>query len=252
MLGILTMIRKKLFFEVTQAANPMTLKLSPTSFLQNASTANCSINISATGEWTIVGVRYIPEDWDKYPWCTIQTTSGISNGFIVVNIEENPTETKRGAIVTIHSGNVVLTDTIIQSAKTLTDEVGVEINGIIWSIRDAGAYGLFVPNMISNYGQYYQHNNANCFPNDHTSIGKTPYALFNLMDWQAVNDPSSEGWRIPARQELDALLALGYRWVAQEESYIGCAGAWIEPNAKKRDIRQFGRSYIFACIGYYE
>ena len=244
-------------FEITQRANPAELRISPTSFFLSADATNCSINVnSSLNDWT-VEVNYIPKSWERHPWCTLTTVRELRNSLIVASIKENPDEMKRAAVITVRLGNVVARNTIFQSANVLSDEVGVEINGVTWATRNVGAYSLFAPNFYENYGRYYQYNSWVYFPNNEDiSIGKNPYDLEVMvggydrrMLWSPLEDPSPEGWRIPTKEELDALVRSGYRWVRQEDSYIGCAGAWAGPNAETATFDNPGKAIFLPALG---
>ena len=242
--------------KITQDANPIKVSISSTSFFQDASAANCSINISATGEWAVsYEVEYISEDWKKYPWCTLKTPSGVSDGVIVIGVAENTTEAKRVAIITLRSGKIMATDTIIQSGVP-SDEVGVEINGVTWATRNVGAYGQFASNAGGSYGKHYQYNNRVAFPNENIPIGENPNdpwidrsgGYLGRMLWSPLDDPSPDGWRIPTKEEADALVRSGYRWVKQADSYIGCAGAWAGPDAEIATFDNPGKAVFLPAL----
>jgi len=237
---------------IVQQENPLSLELSPTTFFQDASAANCSIVVSSTLDWT-AEIEYVPADlWENLPWCTLNTTSGTRNGIIVVNLKENPTEFKRAAIITVRSGDIIKKDTIFQSAKTLSDEVGVEINGVTWATRNVGAFGTFASNHFDDYGKYYQFNYPIGFPstNPNYLVVRRPseFGYFEF-DWDLANDPSPEGWRIPTIDEMDALYQSGHRWVDKEDSGYSYAGAWLGPNAENATKENPGEAVFFPALG---
>lgn len=233
------------YLNIYQEANPLNLDISPTFFYQNSVAANCTINVSSTLEWT-TEIQYIPPSWEKYPWCTLSTTSGTDDGTIVVSLKENPTETKRGAIITVRSGDIVKTDTIIQSANTLPDEVGIEINGVTWATKNIGIFGTFASNNFDSYGKFYQFNNPISYLNADYPMQRRE-EIYD-WDWDLVNDPSPEGWRIATMDEMDALLSSGYRWVDRTESDYGCPGAWLGPDAENATKANPGKAVFFPAL----
>ena len=245
--------KERAILRITQDKNPEELSVFPTSFHQDASAADCLINVTSSFEDWTVEVRYVPEVWEKYPWCTLSATTGTYSDDVVVNIKENPTEAKRGAIITFRSGDIAVIDTIIQSAKYLPDEVGVEINGVTWATKNVGDYGIFASYAGGDYGKYYQFSNWVSFPNENIQIGENPNEAWvrrsRAISWSSLDDPSPEGWRIPTKEELDALVKSGYRWVKQEDSYLGCAGAWAGPNAEFATFDNPGEAIFFPALG---
>ena len=241
--------------QIIQDANPGQLEISPAFIHQDAPAVNCSINVLATTEWIVEDVKYIPADWwENYPWCTLNTSSGVGNSVIVASLKENPTETKRGAIITVRSGDVTKTYTIYQSAKTLSDEVGVEINGITWATRNVGVFGTFASNNFDDYGKYYQFNYPIGFPSSNSSylmVNRPDQSGDFEFDWDLVNDPSPEGWRIPTIDEMDALCQSGYRWMDKDNSGYGCSGAWLGPNAANATKENPGKAVFFPAMGYF-
>jgi len=67
------------------------------------------------------------------------------------------------------------------------DDVGVEINGLIWATCNVGEQGTFV-SAPQNSGNYYR--------------------------WGGAYRACPAGWRLPTQKELDALKTLGSKWTS--------------------------------------
>ena len=92
------------------------------------------------------------------------------------------------------------------------EETGVVINSVMWATRNVDAVGTFAENSGS-LGKFYQWNRK-----------KTCSAIGNVADrdaiatWEAVNDPSPYGWRVPTRTEIGKLLdntKVEYEWTTE-------------------------------------
>jgi len=83
-------------------------------------------------------------------------------------------------------------------------EEGVKINGVVWASCNVDAPGRFA-SKPEGTGMMYQWNSNRAWSaarsvsrwNTTASLGAT---------WEAANDPSPEGWRVPTREEINQLL----------------------------------------------
>jgi len=85
------------------------------------------------------------------------------------------------------------------------EEVGVEINGVIWATRNVNTPNTFV-NKPADFGMFYQWNRKKAWA---TTIGWIPdwdTTMPGSFVWEQANDPSPEGWRIPTIEEIRTLL----------------------------------------------
>ena len=92
------------------------------------------------------------------------------------------------------------------------EETGVVINGVMWATRNVDVVGTFAENS-ENLGMSYQWNRK-----------KPCYIKGNITDryaiatWEAVNDPSPDGWRVPTKTEFRKLLdtdKVEYEWTTE-------------------------------------
>jgi uncharacterized protein (TIGR02145 family) len=95
-------------------------------------------------------------------------------------------------------------------AQTPTTDPGVVINGVKWATRNVDAPGLFV-DTPQDAGMFYQWNrNIGWSATDPlvNSNGGTTWDATEPegTEWEAANDPSPEGWRVPTKDEIETLL----------------------------------------------
>jgi len=98
-----------------------------------------------------------------------------------------------------------------------TDEVGVEINGIIWATRNVNTSGFFVANP-QRYGLYYQWNDSTGWSVTSAENGWNGSWSSNDTIWQKTSDPCPKGWRIPTHAELKALIEVSSRWETRKDT----------------------------------
>ncbi|NDV47858.1 hypothetical protein D0T49_12455 [Paludibacter sp. 221] len=238
------------YIDIFQSGYDEELWISTISFVTNTPATECEIEVSAVSDWS-ASVRYVPEaDWAAYPWCTLETTQEDGDGVITAKLKENPTELRRGAIITISMGNIEKTDTIIQHGKYTDDEEGVNINGVTWATRNVGAFSTFASMNFGDRGRYYQYNIATAYTEQNSSeINLEPAFPGYGFSWTRVNDPSPEGWRIPTAKEWSDLYASGYRWVDAGEGGVPCDGAWLGTNAKNASMSDPGAAIFLPVLG---
>lgn len=99
---------------------------------------------------------------------------------------------------------------------TSTTDPGVVINGVKWATRNVDAVGTFAATPES-FGMFYQWNrNAAWLATGDVSNwdATTPAGT----TWEAANDPSPSGWRVPTDAEFQSLLNTTYvtnEWTTQ-------------------------------------
>lgn len=84
-----------------------------------------------------------------------------------------------------------------------TTDPGVVINGVTWATRNVDAPGTFAETPES-VGMFYQWNRRKSWPSTGAISGwdaSTPSGT----EWESVNDPCPEGWRVPTRSEMENL-----------------------------------------------
>ena len=101
---------------------------------------------------------------------------------------------------------IVVTATIVAQ-----EETGVVINGVTWATRNVDAVGTFAESPESQ-GKFYQWNSKN----GRTVTVDTTAPTITV--WEAVNDPSPDGWRVPTRAEINKLLdteKVEHKWTTE-------------------------------------
>jgi len=107
--------------------------------------------------------------------------------------------------------NVIVAAICLASSATMfAQETGVVINGVTWATRNVDAPGTFAAAPESS-GMFYQWNSkigwtSAGLPSDGTSIWNSAWNGNGATTWEAANDPSPDGWRVPTKAELDKLL----------------------------------------------
>jgi uncharacterized protein (TIGR02145 family) len=168
----------------------------------------------AVGETKTLTATVDPKEaTTKVEW---SVTSSTPEGVVTVN-------QKTGEVTAVKAGTATVTATAgDETAKckvTVYDpepddpstvDQGVEINGVIWATRNIAAPGHFA-DKDNDAGMFYQWNrNIGWSTTDPlvNSNGGTTWdtTIPTGTVWEAANDPSPEGWRVPTVDELVTLL----------------------------------------------
>jgi uncharacterized protein (TIGR02145 family) len=92
------------------------------------------------------------------------------------------------------------------------NDLGVEIDGVIWATRNVGIAGAFLP-AVEEYGYFYQWNKPLGW-DPYTPGSGFPMPGWNNTEatgvtWASENDPCPSGWRVPNSMEWGSLLTAG-------------------------------------------
>jgi uncharacterized protein (TIGR02145 family) len=107
-------------------------------------------------------------------------------------------------------------------AQTATTDLGVVINGVKWATRNVDAPGTFAETPQAT-GMFYQWNrNIGWSATD--PLVSTDGSAWDATNptgttWEAANDPSPAGWRVPTLDEFQTLLdaeKVSSEWTTQE------------------------------------
>ena len=139
---------------------------------------------------------------------------------IIIWTSSNPVvATVIDGIVTANTeGNATITAKA--GSKTATCEVsvkdGVKINGIIWAKCNVNNFRTF-SSSPTDYGKYYQWNRPTHWTAGYVSgwDSSTPTGT----TWTTANDPCPDGWRVPTRNEFDALISTGGTYTYMSGEY---------------------------------
>jgi len=102
------------------------------------------------------------------------------------------------------------------------EETGVVINGVTWATRNVGAVGTFAESSES-HGMFYQWNRKKTLPAK-SNVADMPVTATTSTMWEAINDPSPDGWRVPTKTEMKKLLdttKVEYEWITTKNGVKG-------------------------------
>jgi uncharacterized protein (TIGR02145 family) len=211
---------------ITQEAGDATISVDHTMIELEYTAGTCAIPVSSNASWTAAVDA-------AATWCRLTIASGKGNGTITVSVPE--AVFKRHTTVFVNAGTARDSNTVFQHALP-NNSSGVEINGVIWAIRNVDDFGTFAPLVhetpVQVLGKLYQYNRAVAY----TSTDPLSPAWNNTYpesgNWSLINDPCPGGWRMPSIAEYQSLNASGWRWVTAAESEYGIPGTWFGPGAQ--------------------
>jgi uncharacterized protein (TIGR02145 family) len=193
------------------------------------------INVGSNATWTVVS---------SVAWCTINPSTGRGDGTFTATIAS--TETTRTANITV-AINENTKRTIVVTQNSAIPNEGLLINGVIWAKYNVDDCYTFAATPGS-YGKFYQYNrNTAIAPTDNLpsyTVDSPP------IEWQPENDPCPEGWRLPVRAEMQALLAAGWRKVDPSDDNWNVYGIWFGPNAANATSTNPGSAIFLPAAGH--
>jgi uncharacterized protein (TIGR02145 family) len=170
------------------------------------------------------------QDCKNSSGCSKLQRNGEKNHFKKPGVSEKPTS--KGKFYIVH---LLLATTMIfagcdkdDADKKPTSDTGMVINGVKWATRNVDAPGAFAA-APESFGMIYQWNrkvgwsatgqtvnsNGGIVWDDHNSIDSK---WKDSSEWNAENDPSPNGWRLPTSDEIDKLLdteKVSNEWTAE-------------------------------------
>jgi hypothetical protein len=81
---------------------------------------------------------------------------------------------------------------------------GAVINGVKWATRNVDEAGTFAPTPESA-GKFYQWNRKKAWNTTDHEVAGWDYTTPGGKEWEKTNDPSPDGWRVPAIDEMKSL-----------------------------------------------
>ena len=100
----------------------------------------------------------------------------------------------------------------------MQEEVGVEINGVIWATRNVDKPGTFAAKP-EDAGMFYQWNRKVGWSSTEPMINSNGGTTWDSSNpegnsWEKANDPCPPGWRVPTYEEQISLIVSGSEWTA--------------------------------------
>jgi hypothetical protein len=162
--------------------------------------------------------------------------------------DESIATVANGKVTTAGFGDVIISATSEDGYFTATCTIGVRdgvrINGVIWAKANVDAPGTFAE-LPTSEGMMYQWNritawNANT-PTENPAGWNTTSP--EGTEWNAENDPSPAGWRLPTHAEFQRLT---------DPTKVRSEWVWEHPGFKGRIFTDIatGESISLAAAGY--
>ena len=194
-----------------------TLAVSPDFIATTVSEGTYQVKVTSSGKWTVT------PDEDTEDWLSIDQTSG--EGDAVLNFRFS-----KLADSDVRTAKVRIATDIKEAEITIQHGYAQEIGGIVWAKANVGEPGFFVSSP-DDPGMLYQYNSKTAWAADGDHAGMTLGTAYPVStSWSAENDPCPEGWRVPTKNELDALVGtkatqVMIGWVEPGTSGFSVAGA---------------------------
>lgn len=135
---------------------------------------------------------------------------------VTVDAEGNVTALAEGTVTIIAKAGKKTAECVVTVINPLTHDEGVEINGVVWATRNVDVPGTFAEKS-EDAGMFYLWNrkigwsssNPLVNSNGDTEWYNTPS---QATEWEKVNDPCPQGWRVPTKDEFVTLGNSGSEW----------------------------------------
>jgi uncharacterized protein (TIGR02145 family) len=140
--------------------------------------------------------------WDAVSDQTWVTIAKTTTGFTLSAAANNTTKAPEPATITVTAGTAPSIEIYAMQDKGFPAD-GVLINGIIWAKYNVDAKGTFAASPEAT-GKFYQWNSSTAWSpgNANWPVQTDPAG----DTWEAANDPSPAGWRVPTAEDLELLL----------------------------------------------
>jgi len=103
--------------------------------------------------------------------------------------------------------------------QSSTSDKGVVINGVKWATRNVAAPGTFATTP-EDVGRFYQWNRKKAWATTR-DVAHWDDTYPEGTEWEATNDPSPDGWRVPTLAEINTLFSVKVRceWTTRNGKY---------------------------------
>lgn len=193
------------------------LSLSATSLATTVSSGEIPLQVYAYGNWTATAEG-------TEGWLELDKTEGNGDATVTLTLAEPESDSE------FHTGTVTFVNGELKETLTIQHGYAQEIGGVVWAKANVGEPGFFVSSP-DDPGMLYQYNSKTAWAADGDHAGMTLGTAYPVStSWSAENDPCPEGWRVPTKNELDALVGtkatqVMIGWVEPGTSGFSVAGA---------------------------
>jgi len=199
-----------------------------------------SCNWSVPAGWTITSDGY-----DETGGYMITVTAGSSGG----NITATPY-----ACGSIAGTPATLAVTASACGATCGGGNGTLIAGTCWAHKNAAAFGTFAAS-ADMYTEFYQFNRTKAW-SPSGNVGSLPSHAYEDADWHVDSSPCPAGWRLPTRNEYNALFGssvpMGGTWVIGGYRGVSSSinGRFFGPNYATCTISDLSGCVFLPAVGY--
>lgn len=234
--------------DYTLYSDPTEFAVNPIAVVADATGGSYEVKITGKGDWV---AKLGETNSTAQDWCTLSQMSGTGETTITINVTESGSFTKRRSMMMeFTSGDRTLKCRLLQGTQVL-GENEVLINGNVWSTVNVNTPGTFCDSP-EEIGMLYQFNSKKPWPfeSNPADWSKDYDYDANNVNWQAENDPSPEGWRVPTTGEMAALWAIGATWRKPADTGFSVGGIVVGVDAEtaamvtKENYRSLGALFL--------
>ncbi|MCL2329033.1 MAG: hypothetical protein FWC39_11055 [Bacteroidetes bacterium] len=133
-----------------------------------------------------------------------------------IESKTKPKERENHYRVTFYKGNPTALDKF-KYDETVPDpstyDVGVKIGETVWATRNVDEFGKFAANP-QDAGKFYQWNCKVAWSATEEIVTGWEATPSTGTTWEKANNPCPTGWRVPTKEEQEALIATGGTWTS--------------------------------------
>ena len=199
------------------------IRISPSSLATTTSSGTYPVRVVSNGEWTL------QQDSDTEGWLTVDKVSGTGNATVNFTFSALDDDSE------MYSGTVKFVTGSDEVELPVQHGYAQQIGDYVWAKANVGEPGMFADSP-DNPGMLYQYDSKVAWTNAYPATtapapeGMPLGASTGPEQWTDENNPCPDGWRVPTKDELDALVgtrADGVKigWAEPETSGFSIPGA---------------------------